>query len=123
MRLRVDARDFDGDVIDVRFLYRVEVGVEALVCLSIAQHDFTQEIHVLSYIFLETCGQMLSQAGSCSIDDNTTCIATQAPLDDGYGSPIEQRQVGKLPIHPEQSTICIVKETRNAVQIDEFLDA
>ena len=121
MRLRIDAGDLDGDVVDVWLLQGLQVRLVALVGLPVAQNHFTQQVDVLPDVLMETGGKMLRQAGTGSIDDDTAGIAAKTPLDDGHSHPIEDRKVGKLLVHPEKSVIEAVEELRDAVLVDEFL--
>ena len=83
---------------------------------------FPAEIKAIRMKYRVSAAKM-SRILGFGIDDDAARVATQAPLDDGHSCPVEQRQVGKLPIHPEQRAVRTVEETRDAVQVDEFLDA
>ena len=121
MRLGVDAGDLHADVVDIGFLQRLEIGLIALVGLTVAQHDLTQEVHVLSDVLIETGGQMLGQIRTRCVDDDATGVSTQAPLDDGNGDPVEQRQIGELLIHTEQQVVGRPQELGDAILVDQVL--
>ena len=123
VRLRIDTGNLDGDIVDVWFLQGLQIRIVALVGLAVAQHHFTQQVDVLTDVLLESCGQMLCQAGTCGIDDDTTGVPAQAPLDDGHCCPIEEGQVGKLLVHPEECMVGAVQELGDAVLVDKFLHA
>ena len=89
--------------------------------ITIAKNYLTQKIYILANVLLETCSQMISQAGSCGINDDTTGVPAQAPLNDGYSSPIEKGKISKFLIHPEQQMVCGVKELGDSVLVNKFL--
>ena len=66
---------------------------------------------------------MFRQAWTSGIDDNTTRVATQTPLDDGHCYPVEEGHIGKLLVHPEQGMVNGAKELGYSVLVDEFLHA
>ena len=66
---------------------------------------------------------MICQAGSCCINDDTTGIPAQAPLDNGHSSPVEEGEVSKLLVHPEKEMVRFVQELGDSVLVDKLLHA
>ena len=95
----------------------------ALVGLCLAQHDLTQEVHILSDVIVEAGGQVTREAGTGCVDDHAAGVAAQTPLDDRHCRPVEERQVGKLLIHPEESMVRGVEELGDAILVYQFLHA
>ena len=119
VRLGVDARNLDRDVVDVGAFEGLEVVVVALVGLAVAQHHFAQQVDVLAYLLLEAGGQVLGQARACLVDDDLGGVGAQAALDDGNGDGVEA--VGEALVHLEEQGVALVEELRYSILVYEHL--
>ena len=119
MCLGIDTRYFHRYIINVGLFESFEIRLITLVGLAVAEHHLAQQVDVLTDILAEAGSQVLGQVGTCGIDNHTAGVAAQAPLDDGNSHPVEEGQIGKLLVHPEQGMVGLVEEMGNAVLVDQ----
>ena len=64
---------------------------------------------------------MLGKVRTCRIDNHPAGIPAESPFDDWHGSPVKERQIGELLIHPEEHMVNGTEEFGNAILVDQIL--
>ena len=119
--LGVDTRNLHRDIVDVRFLKSLEIAVVALVGFLVSEHHLTEQVDVLANLLVETCGKVIGEVRTCSVDDDARGVHAKALLDDGYGNGIEI--VTERLVHLEQEAVASVEKLGHSIFVDEGLDA
>ena len=121
MRLGIDTRNFNGNIIDVRSFQCFQIMMITMVSFSVTQYDLPQQVYVLPDFLSETSGKMFRQLRTGLIKNHLRGIGTETFLYNGNSYKI--KMISKCLIHFKKEGVTLIKKLRYTVTVYQLLNA